>query len=107
VAVGDRWARRNVGFVEELGARPEHGGSTAEVAGQPVGPGGAEDGVRVAYPALRAFLGVMPRVFLPLCGALASAVPRSPKRQVLLHISWRLWVKAQNGDSRRPEPTPG
>jgi hypothetical protein len=37
--------------VEELGARPEHGGSTAEVAGQPVGPGGAEDGVRVAYPA--------------------------------------------------------
>jgi hypothetical protein len=51
VAVGDRWARRNVGFVEELGARPEHGGSTAEVAGQPVGPGGAEDGVRVAYPA--------------------------------------------------------
>ncbi len=51
MAVGDRWARRNVGFVEELGARPEHGGSTAEVAGQPVGPGGAEEGVRVAYPA--------------------------------------------------------
>lgn len=51
MAVGDRWARRNVGFVEEFGARPEHGGSTAEVAGQPVGPGGAEDGVRVAYPA--------------------------------------------------------
>ena len=53
MAVGDRGARRNVGFVDELGARPEHGGATAEVAGQPVGPGGAEDGVRVAYPAVK------------------------------------------------------
>jgi hypothetical protein len=39
--------------VDELGARPEHGGSTAEVAGQPVGPGGAEEGYPARTPVAR------------------------------------------------------